>query len=278
MQRFRRECPGTKLTKLTTMIDRLPKIDSRKGLKVVLIAQLAMAGLLIVSDIFEKLPNFATSTTELPSGPISPGDQRREYRLDRPNPGMVTLDEPLDLPLPESFSNRLSFSEHLVEGFGNVLLLSGEIEVGDAARFSSHLTGLPNMPDFIALHSPGGVVFEALEIGKEIRQQELGTAVFAGSFCVSSCPYVLSGGTERIVSLKGIVGLHQHYYEQPGYMPVFLAVEDIQSGQGRTMKHLIEMGVEPALMLYSLSTPPEEIYALIEDELVETRIATKIIE
>jgi hypothetical protein len=191
---------------------------------------------------------------------------------------MVMIDGPMDLPFADTFTNRLSFSEHSVESFGNVLLVSGEIEVGDAVRFSAHLAGLPNKPDLIALHSPGGVVFEALEIGKEIREQGLDTAVFAGSFCVSSCPYVLSGGTERIVSLQGIVGLHQHYYEQPGYMPVFLAVEGIQTGQGRTMEHLIEMGVEPALMLYSLNTPPEEIYALIEDELVETRIATKIIE
>ena len=44
------------------------------------------------------------------------------------------------------------------------------------------------------------------------------------------------------------------------------------------MEHIIEMGVEPTLMLYSLNTPPEEMYALIEDELVETRIATRIIE
>lgn len=82
---------------------------------------------------------------------------------------------------------------------------------------------------------------------------------------------------DRIVSLNAVVGMHQHYYEQPRYIPAVFAVEDIQSGQGETMEYLMDMGIEPSLMLYSLKTPPDEIYALVESELVETRIATKII-
>jgi len=44
------------------------------------------------------------------------------------------------------------------------------------------------------------------------------------------------------------------------------------------MQYLIEMGIDPSLMLYSLNTPLEQIYALIEEELVDTRIATQIID
>jgi hypothetical protein len=74
------------------------------------------------------------------------------------------------------------------------------------------------------------------------------------------------------------VGLHQHYYETPGFMPVFLAVENIQRGQGRTMAHLIEMGVDPGVMIHSLTTPPNDIYVLVEGELIESRMATQIVE
>ncbi len=74
------------------------------------------------------------------------------------------------------------------------------------------------------------------------------------------------------------VGMHQHYYDTPGYMPVFLAVEGIQHGQGQTLEYLIEMGIDPGLMLYSLNTPPNEIYLLVEDELLDTRLATEVIE
>ena len=46
----------------------------------------------------------------------------------------------MDLPW-DTFTNRLSFSDYSVEVFGNVLLVSGEIEVGDAGRFKAHLVG-----------------------------------------------------------------------------------------------------------------------------------------
>ncbi len=44
------------------------------------------------------------------------------------------------------------------------------------------------------------------------------------------------------------------------------------------MEYLIEMGIDPGLMVYSLKTPPEEIYILIEDELLSSKLATAMIE
>ena len=44
------------------------------------------------------------------------------------------------------------------------------------------------------------------------------------------------------------------------------------------MEFLIEMGVEPSVMLHSLNTPPDEIYVLVEEELIESRLATETIE
>ncbi len=254
------------------------RLDPRAWLRYVLLVQLGIAGVLIASDVLGVIPNPFKERVELPNGPISPGDQRREYRTDRSDPSLMPQDGPLDLPLPETFLNRLDFSVRDVEGVGRVLLLSGQIEVEDSSRFASFLSGMKVKPDIVALHSPGGVVSEALSIGKQVRDAELPSAVLAGAMCVSSCPYILAGGVERTVSLRGIVGMHQHYYDQPRLIPVVFAVEGIQKGQGETMEHLIEMGVEPALMIYSLNTPPEEIYALVEDELVDTRIATQIIE
>lgn len=42
------------------------------------------------------------------------------------------------------------------------------------------------------------------------------------------------------------------------------------------MAYLIEMGIDPSLMLYSLNTPPDDIYVLVEAELLETRLATEV--
>lgn len=256
----------------------VPKFDPSTGLRNILLLQLVMAGVLVASDAFNLFPAILRDKVELPSGPISPGDQRRVYRTDRPNPDLLKLDGPLELPLPERFADRLEFFETSVDDIGEVLLVSGQIETGDAERFVSHLEDMQAKPKIIALHSPGGVVFEALEIGREVRKQELVSAVFAGSFCLSSCPYILAGGEERIVSRSAVVGLHQMYYDQPKLLPVVFAIEDIQMGQGEAMEFLIEMGVDPSMTIYSLKTPPEQIYALVEDELSETRIATKIVD
>lgn len=256
----------------------LPRLNPRLGLRIILVVQLTMAALLIANDVFVNLPSINRQPLELPSGPVSPGDQRREYRTDRPDSDMLTLDAPPDLPLPTKFSDRLQFIELKASEIGSVLLLSGGIEVGDAERFATFLKEMAKRPDMIALHSPGGIVKEAQKIGRTIRNEELPTGVFAGAFCMSSCPYVLAGGVERVVSLRSIVGLHQHYYEQPKLIPAVFAVEDIQIGQGETMEFLIDMNIEPSLMIYSLKTPPEQIYALIEAELKETKIATQIID
>ncbi|MEM6499387.1 MAG: hypothetical protein AAF709_22020 [Pseudomonadota bacterium] len=256
----------------------IPNIDLRHGLRVVLLAQLAIAGLLIATDILEMLPSVFKKQVETPVGPVVPGDQRRQYRTDRPAPDLPVLEGPADLQMPEEFSDRLKFTEHTVESIGRVLLLSGGIELGDAQRFEAHLTGMDDRPDLIALHSPGGLVSEAQEIGRKVRSASLPTAVMPGAYCVSSCPYILAGGVDRIVSLRGMVGMHQHYYQKPQYLPVFFAVEDIQISQGETLEFLIEMGVDPSIMVFSLSTPPEQIYALVEDELRDTKIASKIVE
>ncbi len=256
----------------------LSRLDPSTGLRYVLILQFAIACVLIASDVARFVSIPFREKVVLPTGPVSPGDQRREYRTDRTDPTLLPQDGPLDLPVPENFSDRLDFSEQDVDGLGRVMLLSGQIEEGDADRFAKHLSEMQDKPDLVALHSPGGIVSEALSIGKQVREAELSSAVLAGAVCMSSCPYILAGGQERVVSLSGIVGLHQHYYEQPRLIPVVFAVEGIQKGQGETMQHLIDMGVDPALMLYSLNTPPEQIYALIEEELVDTRIATQIID
>ncbi|MEL6809414.1 MAG: hypothetical protein AAFO97_16700, partial [Pseudomonadota bacterium] len=49
--------------------------------------------------------------------------------------------------------------------------------------------------------------------------------------------------------------------------PAAFAVEDIQRGQGEVMTYLDEMGIDPLLMQHALSTPPDEIYVLLPEEL-----------
>ena len=193
-------------------------------------------------------------------------------RLETPGTDLDhTIDQAADQP------TRLVFSIHQSSDLNSVLHMHGEIAQGDANRFSAYLETLASPPEVIAVNSTGGIVDEALQIGRIIREREFNTQLSALEICLSACPYILAGGIERRVSREGIVGLHQHYYETPGFMPAFLAVENIQRGQGRTIAHLIEMGIDPGVMIHSLTTPPNDIYVLVEDELMESQMATQIV-
>lgn len=250
----------------------------RSALRWALIAQCVIAAFLVLSDFQTRwLPRLGGDEL-LPTGPASPGDQVRRYDPSRTRPEYTGPEDLPKIGIPEELPNRLAFTQETLEGLGDLVMINGPIEPGDAQRFDAFLAGLPTSPDLFALNSPGGGVEEALKIGRSIREIEADTVMLPGTSCVSACPYILAAGTERSVSMKSAVGLHQHYYEAPGYLPVFFAVEDIQRGQGRTMEYLIEMGIDPGVMVHSLATPPNEIYLLVEEELVESRLATVMVE
>lgn len=248
-------------------------------IRTALVGQVLLAVLLLASETdFDWLRAWMAGTPS-PTGPISPGDQVRRYEPRRATPDFVAPSADPAVDFPEALPERLSFSMRSAAGDEPAVLLHGAIAPGDADRLQRYFEGLDASPSLVLLNSPGGAVNEALEIGRLLRERELDTSVLAGMSCLSSCPYVLAAGTERrIVSLGGAVGLHQHYFDTPGYLPVFLAVEDIQHGHGQTMEYLISMGVEPSLMLFSLNTPPDEIYVLVENELTDSNLATEIID
>lgn len=235
--------------------------------------QVLLALLLMGGDFLEIAPDLFTGGSRAPGmeTPVRPGDQTRRFSpslRDAPSgPGFPQGDVP----------RRLTWQETQVAG-APALLLSGRIEPGDGARFIEHLDGLAEPPETVALHSPGGSVSDALEIGRRLRADGVVTRMGPGTACFSACPYILASGTERVVSRTASVGVHQHYFGQSSVVPAFMAVEDIQRGQAEVMGYLDEMGVSPLLMGKAMATPPEDIYVLVEEELVEFAVATEVVE
>ncbi len=259
-------------------MERLAGVSAARALKGILLAQVVLAGFLLATDMGRHVSLSLRPAPEGPAGPVSPGDQVRRYDPARPAPRFVDPRDRPALPQPRDVPRRLALEVAEVEGLGSAVLVTGEIAAGDARRLEAFLDSQAEAPEWVALDSPGGLVAEGLAIGRAIRAREMNAAVLPGTICLSACPYALAGGVERRVSLRGAVGLHQHFYDTPGYLPVFLVVSDIQSSQGEVMAHLIEMGVEPGVMLHGLTTPPEEIYVLVEEELAESRLATEVVE
>ncbi|PVA09218.1 hypothetical protein DC366_15060 [Pelagivirga sediminicola] len=245
--------------------------DARRVLYAVLGLQLVMAGLLAGSDVLGALPRLVWPS-KLPGmeAPVAPGDQTRRYA-------------PRDTPLPprapgapeRPYRNsgdmpaRLEFLRT-----GDTLHLTGEIAPGDDVRFAKQLEAEEGLAR-AAINSPGGSVRDALTIGRALREAGLQTQIEAGDICFSACPYILAAGVTRRVGEGAQVGVHQHYFGKNTVLPAFLAVSDIQRGQGEVMEYLDDMGVDLRLMRPALATPPEEIYVLLEEEMREWGLVTE---
>lgn len=201
--------------------------------------------------------------------PTSPGDQTRRYDpkempATRPaGPGIRT-----DGPLPD----RLVLEER-----DGAFRLSGSIERGDGERIARQISARMTAeapPKQVFLNSPGGSVTDALELGRAIRAAGLGTAMEDGDICLSACPYIFAAGVTRRAEDGARIGVHQHYFGENTLLPAFIAVSDIQRGQGLVVEYLVEMGIDLRLMQPALITPPEEIYLLSREELEEFNLVT----
>ncbi len=226
--------------------------STKRWLGGILILQLVLAGFLVIGELRKggsalTLPRTGPAAPAMDQ-PIQPGDQTRRF-TDRPAlPGRTD-------PLPD----RLT----LIERDGS-WVLEGAIAPGDADRIARQLT--ENMGQ-LSLNSPGGSVDDALRLGRAIRLMGLNTAVAENAICLSACPYVLASGAARGVHPDGAVGVHQHYFGESTILPAFVAVEDIQRGQGRVMQYLDSMGIDPLVMQHALLTGPDDIYILTQDQL-----------
>ncbi|QIE55833.1 hypothetical protein G5B40_10445 [Pikeienuella piscinae] len=256
--------------------DRLPSI--RAVLIGALAAQVLVALAVFSEDIWRVIEfRGRDEVRTVPTAPVSPGDQRRPYSP-ATVPAQPDRERRRDAPIviPETLPTRMAFSIRETAARGVVLLAAGQIDARAAGRFLTFVEGLEAPPDFIALHSPGGSVAEALKLGRAIREAGFATMLTPDAACVSACPYILAGGVRRLVSGSAWVGLHQHYYDQSAILPAFMAVEAIQAGQGDTLLYLEEMGIDPVMLAHGLKTPPEDIYLLVEEELLGYGLATEM--
>ncbi|MBY8916281.1 ATP-dependent Clp protease proteolytic subunit [Nitratireductor sp. L1-7-SE] len=170
-------------------------------------------------------------------------------------------------PTPEANSLSMTASRT------GVLALKGMIQPGSAGRLRDALESSASPITTIALDSPGGSLNEAMAMARLIRQRGLSTSVEAGAACASSCPLVLAGGRERHVEPGATIALHQFY--SPGSLSdPQQALSDAQLVTARISRHLDEMGVDPALWLHALDTPPRTLYRLTPAQMRAYRLTT----
>ncbi len=186
-----------------------------------------------------------------------------------PGPAVTTDFETLKRPLSIALTT------------GGVLDLTGTIDVGSAARFAAEVGARGDYVKTVALNSPGGSVDDALAIGALIRERGFATSVASGALCASSCPLVFAGGAERQAAEGAAIGVHQIYATVPaGALPTEVraagdAMSDAQKTTAVITRHFAAMGVDPALWLHALETPPDRLYYLSSEELRALRLVTE---
>ena len=218
---------------------------------------------------YRELTEADTTALATPSQPVLPA-----FDPDSPNsapgPAVTTDFETLKRPLSVALASA------------GVLEVTGTIDVGSALRFAAEVAAHGEYVKIVALNSPGGSVHDALAIGALVRERGFATSVADGALCASSCPLILAGGAKRQASGAAAIGVHQVYATiAPGQLPSGLraagdAMSDAQKTTALITRHLSAMGVDPALWLHALETPPDRLYYLSPEELLTLRLVTEI--
>lgn len=93
------------------------------------------------------------------------------------------------------------------EALPGVLFLSGEIASGDS--FALRRAMRDQEIKTVVTVSPGGNLYEGMQIASIINDNKLSTYLPDGSYCESACAIIFLGGDKRLV--RGELGVHQFY-------------------------------------------------------------------
>ena len=249
------------------LVDWMARLDDGVILKTAFYAMLAGTAWVLYSDYSDLSDVTPADLAVAPGDPMLPAVDRPEIDPDNP---AYRPQERITTP-PETLAAPLSIE--LIPG--GVLMLTGTITPGAAQTFADEVERRGDYVTTVALDSPGGSVDDALAIGSAIREAGFATAVADGALCASSCPLVLAGGVERIVSESAAVGVHQIYAGVGGGdIGSAQAMSDAQAITARISRYLMEMGVEPALWLNAMETPPDRLYFLTPEEIRDFALAS----
>ncbi|HEY6632568.1 MAG TPA: hypothetical protein VIZ90_14025 [Rhizobiaceae bacterium] len=199
-----------------------------------------------------------------PSDPILPPvvQSDRPIPLDDPRRFVTTDDDVLGRPMTFTLES------------GGVLAAEGSIDAGSAARLAAEIEARGEYVKTVALNSPGGALDDAMAMAKLVRGRGIATRVADGAICASSCPLFFVGGLTRTAGPQAAVGVHQFYAASQTPTAPAQAMADAQATTAGISRHLIDMGIDPALWLHALDTPPQALYYFSIEEMARYRLVT----
>ena len=154
------------------------------------------------------------------------------------------------------------------------LLATGTIQPGTGKAFAAEVEKRGSYVKTVVLHSPGGSVTDALEMGRLIRKSGFATEVGDGHYCASSCPLVFAGGIERRADEKSAIGVHQVTGVGASAATAANGMESVQRISAECQRYLRDMGIDSLVWIHAMETPRDELFYFKPDELLTLKLAT----
>jgi len=154
------------------------------------------------------------------------------------------------------------------------LLATGTIQPGTAKAFAAEIEKRGSYVKTVVLHSPGGSVTDALEMGRLIRKRGFTTEVGDGHYCASSCPLLFAGGVERRAAEKSAIGVHQVTAVGVDGATPANGMESVQRISAECQRYLRDMGIDQLVWIHAMETPKDELFYFKPAELLSLKLAT----
>ena len=156
------------------------------------------------------------------------------------------------------------------------LIAAGTIRPGTAKVFAAEIEKRGSYVKTVVLHSPGGSVSDAIEMGRLIRQHQFATEVESGRYCASSCPLVFAGGAERRAGERAAIGVHQvtALVANGTTLSAVDGMDSVQRMSAECQKYLLDMAIDPLVWVHAMETPPDQLFYFTGDELLKLKLAT----
>lgn len=148
---------------------------------------------------------------------------------------------------------------------GRVILMSGQIEDGDAAQLELTIRGITLqmvLVEWLFLDSPGGTTQGGVDLAKVVGKYKLNTAIGTQGACASACVTVFALGARKVVYPTSRIGVHGG------------SERNMQTGETRfspeaTLKMIRlynTLGVPASVLVKIAVTPPEQLAWLDANE------------
>lgn len=152
---------------------------------------------------------------------------------------------------------------------GEFIWIVGDIEEGDLAKFRRLAIAYDDA--VVSLASNGGLVAEAIEIGKIIRIKGYDTFVAYDEPCNSACALVWLAGRSRYLEEGGKVGFHATYVEANGVKR--------ETGVGNAIvgSYLAQLNLSEQAVAFATSAGPDHLNELTVENAASVGIPLEVI-